>query len=258
MSDFEEVKRNATHAFGAALRASPLVGKVDSQRTVLALGKIMEPLGELSTLDLTDLYRFLLSQELDAKDVAELLIFFHSRADQLRLPMSLPAEVEALPQAARDAAIEKYRAATSDSIYKREVSSPKAKVPAGASGEVSGRQKTMFDDMKPSAVSKTGPSPLLYLGLAIALVAAGAMFVSARGGSPAQPVEYVDDPAGLGCTKVVGGKSGALCEIPLATFEQMDKEEFRTRAEMTVKKLNAQGYERVLIVTAEDQKLRPY
>jgi len=256
MSDFEEDKRMTTQAFGQALRQSELAAKVDVQRLVMAVGRVVDELSPGETFDLTDLYQFLLSQELEAKPVAELLVYLKSREDQLKIPMALPADMASLSAEAQALIVERFKRTASEAAIKREVSNPRGVVPPPG---VPDRPKTMFDNMKgKDAHIKAGPNPMLYVGLAAAVVVAVSVFAMGRGEPANQNVAYVDDPAGVGCSRVIGGKNGAVCDLPTTVFDSMDADEFKTRAQITVKKLQGMGYERVVIRTAEDLRVRPY
>lgn len=255
----ESTRQNLIMAFNNVLRTSTLVGVVDFQRAALAFGALLERSGDSGVIELGPLYDFLIEQGAPQAGVIEVIIFMKSRESRFGMAMTLPPQLATFTQDDIDNVVLTFtsRGATSGtragqtpqagsgrnqppvSQPMSSSSSPSGFVPEGAETTAASRQRRM----------------LIVLAL-ISLLGVGSFIYNKVTALPPPVPITVADPSGLPCVEPIGTAGAVICRMPKAAFEAEASEAIDARGAVTKAAVVAKGYTRVLLYTAEDNKLR--
>ena len=244
-------------AFNNVLRTSTLVGVVDFQRAALAFGALLERSADSGVIELGPLYDFLIEQGAPQAGVIEVIIFMKSRESRFGMAMTLPPQLSTFTQDDIDNVVLTFtsRGATSGTragqapqagpgrnqppVSQPMASSSSGFVPEGAEITPASRQRRM----------------LIVLAVSVLLGVGSFVYNLVTALPPPEPIT-VADPSGLPCVNPIATAGNVICRMPKAVFEAEASEAIDARGAVTKAAVAAKGYTRVLVYTAEDNKLR--
>lgn len=253
--NFDQQKRTVITAFNNVVRQSALAGTVELQRLVLAVDQLLTQAGPGGALELGPLRTALRELGAPEEAIAEAFLALKSREDSLGVPVSLPAEVEALPEATRNKLLDAYaKRGKSGAAERRDAHTPRER-PAPPLPKA-GASKARLPKAGP-AKSAGGVNRALLVALAVVVLAGVGITVFAAQTAPDQARQLsVSDPSALPCSELRANHGTAVCRMSVQAFEAESEDSLRTRVDATKRALKAEGVQRLLIQTIEDSKYR--
>ena len=252
----EQQQQSLLSAFNNMLRASGLAGHVDAQRTALAFSSILAETEAGQPVDLGPLYDFLIVN-LHAPEpaVREAMVFFQSREARLQVSMKLPAALEALSEAERNELIAAFSARgahsgvrTSDHNAPRSLQAGRTSTPQSSPAPLPGPSGS------PDGAGKTTRR---LVGLLVVVLVGGGVLMAVQQLTKVEVVSLqLYEPAGLPCASVQGSGSVVVCTVPTSWLNAEPAEAVQARGQITKAAAEQKGYKRLLVYTAEDNKLR--
>ncbi len=254
----ESTRQNLIMAFNNVLRTSTLVGVVDFQRAALAFGALLERSADSGVIELGPLYDFLIEQGAPQAGVIEVIIFMKSRESRFGMAMTLPPQLSTFTQDDIDNVVLTFtsRGATSGTRAGQTPQAGAGRTQPPISQPTSSSSSSGF---VPEAAEATPASRQRRMLVALVLISilgvASFVYNTVTALPPPEPIT-VADPSGLPCVNPIATAGNVICRMPKAVFEAEASEAIDARGAVTKAAVAAKGYTRVLVYTAEDNKLR--